>query len=288
MHMLSLVAGRRRRTSSDGLHKEVRPGQDTRDGAEGNVYEFRSLIASEAPWDDTGLPCSAEKFFGQLSPEAMSELKSLAEISRCPDATVLIREEQEPRRVMLLLEGRVRLSMNSRDGRRLIVGVVAPGEIVGLISAVSGCPSEINAEAKHPCTILSIKRPNFLNFLLRYPIAGQNVASQLSFEYKRTYEQLRLLGLISTAPAKLAHLLLDWCAKGERTERGIQIRCSLTHGEIGEHVGVSRETVTRSLNTFKERGLVELHGSILIVPNLGALATYAGIEVVPDPSGPAA
>ena len=113
---------------------------------------------------------------------------------------------------MFLLEGRVKLSINSIDGRRLILGIAGPGEILGITSAISGCPYEITAEARFPCRIAALNRQSFLDFLLRYPLACQNVARQLSLQYKRACEQLRIVGLTSPAPAKLARLLLDWCA----------------------------------------------------------------------------
>lgn len=129
----------------------------------------------------------------------------------------------------------------------------------------------ITAEAQFPCLLTSIQRHVFLDFLMRYPVAGQNVMLELSSEYSRTALQLRTLGLIITAPARLVRLLLDWSKEGERTKNGARIQCSLTQTEIGEHIGVSRETITRTLKDFENQGLIERRGSTLIVPNIAAL-----------------
>ena len=56
----------------------------------------------------------------------------------------------------------------------------------------------------------------------------------------------------------------------------MRIHCSLTHEEIGEYIGVSRETVSRNLTDFKNLDLVEQHGSLFFIPSLGALEIYAG------------
>ena len=114
---------------------------------------------------------------------------------------------------------------------------------------------------------------------LGIPKSGRMMISarQLSLEHRRSCEQLRILGLTSTAPAKLARLLVEWCADGHHTERGIRIHCPLTHGEIGEYIGASRETVSRTLADFKSRELAEQHGSTLVVLNLRALEIYAGV-----------
>jgi CRP/FNR family transcriptional regulator len=206
----------------------------------------------------------------------MSELESLGTQFCCEGATVLFAEEEQPCSILFLFEGRVKLSLNSIEGRRLILGFAGPGEILGLTSAISGCPYEITAEAQFPCRIMSLERQSFLDFLEHHPVACQNVARQLSLDYKRTCEQLRTLGLSSSAPAKLARLLLEWSAAGQQTARGTRIQCPLTHEEIGEYIGISRETVTRTLHDFKNREMVEQRGSTLVVLSVRALEIYAG------------
>jgi CRP/FNR family transcriptional regulator len=206
----------------------------------------------------------------------MREFESLAAPFSCDAAKVLITEEQQPRSILFLLEGRVKLTMNSREGKRLMLGIAMPGEILGLAAVITGRPYELTAEAQFPCTITALPRQIFLDFLLRYPVAWQNSARLLGVEYKRGCEQLRLLGLTETASMKLARLLLLWCGEGQHTEMGASIRCSLTHEEIGEFIGVSRETITRNLADFKNHKLVVQRGSTLVVSSLRALESYAG------------
>jgi CRP-like cAMP-binding protein len=223
-----------------------------------------------------------------MSDEALFDFVSISERFFCPSAAPILGEGDKPASILLLLEGKAKLSLNSIDGRRLIIGFASPGEILGLTSAVSGEPYEITAEAQFPCMISYLPRQSFLDFLLRYPVACQNVARQLSLESRRTVEQLRTLALTSSALEKLAKLLLDWCAESSRTLRGTQIQCSFTHGEIGELIGASRETISRCMNDFKRRGLVAQRGTALLVPDCAALAVYAGISLTPDPPEPAA
>jgi CRP/FNR family transcriptional regulator len=206
----------------------------------------------------------------------MSELESLAAPFCCDAARVLFAEEQPPSSILFLLEGRVKLTMNSSEGKRLTLGFALPGDVLGLAAVVTGSPYEITAVAQFPCRLRALPRNRFLDLLLRNPVAWQNVARLLSLEYKRGCNQLRIFGLASAAPIKLAMLLLHWCAEGPRTESGVRIHCSLTHEEIGEYIGLSRETVTRNLTDFRNLDLVEQHGSVFFIPSLRALETYAG------------
>ena len=238
--------------------------------------------------DDARGPFATEGFFQDLSVEAQSDFQSLATDFRCSGLTVLISEADEPSSTLFLLEGEVNISMSSSDGRRFLLGVKGAGDILGLTSAISGDSSEVRVQAMYPCRIASMRRRDFLKFLSRHPIASQNVARELCVELTGARERLRILGLTSSAMARVAHLLLEWCKMGQRTREGVQIRCALTHREIGECIGASRETVTRALADFRARDLVRLHGSNLVVTSCSALATYAGIDSIPDLPKPAA
>jgi len=262
---------------SDDYENNIQGGTTEGSLAQGS-YRTAMKLGSRAEWKDAAAPWRRGGFYRYLPAEAMSEFESAGAPFCCPETTVLFTEEQQPGCVLFLLEGRVKLSMNSIGGRRLIIGIYRPGNILGLTSAVSGLPYEMTAEAQYPCRLKSVQRQSFLDFLLRYPVACQNVARELSLEYKQTYAQLRLLGLTSSAPGNLARLLIEWCSSGQQTEHGIRIQCSLTHGEIGEHIGVSRETITRTLNDFKNHGFVEQRGSILYVSNLRGLEIHAGSD----------
>ena len=206
----------------------------------------------------------AGEFFSKLSPEALEDLTSMALACNYAAGKVLFSERDLAHGVYLVLEGEVKLSMNSSDGRRLTMRIARKGEILGLVSVLCGKPCEMTAEVLYPSRIAPIARRDFLNFLTRHPDAYQAVTEELSREYTTACEQLRTVGLSNSAPEKLA-----------RTESGTKFRFSLTHEEIGEFIGASRETVTRTLSIFKSRQLVAFHGSTLTIPSKVALETYA-------------
>jgi CRP/FNR family transcriptional regulator len=206
----------------------------------------------------------------------MIEFESLAAMFQCNKNAVLLSEETLPCKVLFLLDGQVKISVNSTGGRRLVLAIAEPGDILGLAAAVSGAPSEIRAEAQTPCCIAAIPRATFLDFLSHYPIACYSVGRQLGAEFKRACNELRMTGFSMTASTKLARLLVEWCSNGIRSESGVRIQCSLSHEEIGEFIGVGRETVSRTFTDFKNRDLVQQQGSNLFVPSLQTLELYAG------------
>ncbi len=215
------------------------------------------------------------EFLNKWSAEAMKDLGSMAFASSYPAGVILFSEKDPAPGLYIVLEGEVKLSMNSSDGRRLILRIAKKGEILGLASALSGKPCEMTAETVYPAKIAPVVRRDFLSFLSRHPEVYQTVTEELSRDYTMACEQLRTVGLSNSAPEKLARLLLEWSENGQTTERGTHIRFPLTHGEIGEFIGASRETVTRTLSVFKSRHLVAFNGSTLTIPSKSALEIYA-------------
>ena len=224
-----------------------------------------------------GLPNQAgSEFFSKLSPEAVKDLLSMEHPTAYPASMMLFSEKDPAQGVFVVLEGEVKLSINSSDGRRLILRIAKKGEILGLDSVISGEPSEMTAETLYPCKIAIISRHNFLGFMARHPEAYKIVTEELGRQIGMACAQLRTVALSSSAPEKLARLLLDFSQSGQSTEVGTRFRFSLTHEEIGEFIGTSRETVTRTLSAFKTRRLVDFKGSTLTIPSKTALASYAG------------
>jgi CRP/FNR family transcriptional regulator, cyclic AMP receptor protein len=283
MRTLSLIRGRATTSAETNQWEDSSVDEDVdqhKDRAP-DCSPFRNT--SEVKWESIQSPYRDGEFFQGLSTAAMSDFHSIASLSSVSESTALFREGEELSGVLFLLAGRVKLSVNSNNGGRLILGTAGPGEILGLTSAVLGCPYDLTAEAQFPCTIASVKQESFLKFLVYHSLASQNVARELSFDSKRTYGQLRTLGFNLSAPTKLARLFMSWCTENVHVGRGARIPCSFTHVEIGEHIGVSRETVTRTLNEFKSAGLIEQRGILLIVPDRNALAVYAGMDLFPPP-----
>ena len=105
------------------------------------------------------------EFFSKLSPLALKDLGALALPLSYPAGRILFSEKDPVPGIYIVLEGEVKLSMNSTDGRRLILRIAKKGEILGLASALSGKPCEMTAETLYPAKVAPVERRDFLNFL---------------------------------------------------------------------------------------------------------------------------
>lgn len=219
----------------------------------------------------------ADGFFCQLGPEALADFNSLRSQAIYPAGAILFMEKQDPRGVFVLCEGQVKLSISSSCGKTLILRIAKPGEILGLIAVMSGMPYEVTAETLYPSQVSFLRREDFLRFVNKHPEAYHKLVGQLSSLYSGACEQLRTVGLSSSAPEKLARLLLDWAGAGKDSKPVPQIKMPLTHEEIASLIGTTRETVTRTLSDFKGRKLVSLQGSTLRICDRPTLETIGGM-----------
>lgn len=212
----------------------------------------------------------ASGFFCQLSPAALTDFNAVRSTATFPHGSMLFLEKQDPRGVFVLCAGQVKLSISSSAGKTLILRIAKAGEILGLTAVMSNKPYEVTAETLHPCQIAFVRREDFLRLVKKYPEMHEGVVSQLTTLYSGACEQLRTVGLCSSAPEKLARLLLDWSADEK------QVKVPLTHEEIASFMGTTRETVTRTLSDFKSRNLVTVHGSTLTIADRPALEAVGG------------
>ena len=216
----------------------------------------------------------SHRLFSTLPPKVIERLDAISSMGTYPKGAFLFGEGQQPCGVFIICGGRVRLSTSSADGKELILRFADSGDVVGLPGTISGEAYGATAEAIGPIQANFIPRDKFLHFLKEHGEAAVRVAEILSDILHATYHELRYLGLSGTASAKLARFLLDLTTYGKTsTESGPRPRATLTltQEEIGETVGLSRETVTRLFGDFKRRHLVEIHGSTLIITNKAGL-----------------
>ncbi|MGB7847653.1 MAG: Crp/Fnr family transcriptional regulator [Candidatus Acidiferrum sp.] len=216
-----------------------------------------------------------ESFFCSVSPRAAKSLSEIRRTSSYPPGAILFMEGEPSRGVYIVCQGRVKLLTTNSDGKTLIFKIAKPGEILGLNATLSGTPHEITAETLQPTQLAYVGREDFLKFIKENGDACLQVAQHLGRDCHSAYEVIRSIGLSNSVEEKLARFLVEWSAGGQSINGGLRVKLALTHEEIAQLIGCSRESVSRSFSDFKRRHLVEVNGSTLLVQNIAALETMA-------------
>jgi CRP/FNR family transcriptional regulator len=214
----------------------------------------------------------ADHIFCDLPGPALQAFEKVKYTATYPEGAVLFVENQEPRGIFVICRGNVKLSASAANGKTMIVKIAAAGEVLGLAACLSGKPYEMTAVTFDPCQISFVKREDFLRLLKVDVEVCLKVAEQLSEKYHMVCDEVRSLGLSRSAAEKLAKLLLEWsskCSESSKPEPRLKLR--LTHEEIGQMIGTSRETVTRLLADMKRRQILSVRGATLVIRDQEAL-----------------
>ena len=184
---------------------------------------------------------------------------------------MLFIEGQQPRGVFVLCTGKAKLSTSSSEGKTIITKISEAGDVFGLNATISNHPYEVTAEMMEPGQANFIARDELQQFLREYGEVALRVAEQLSRNYYAACEESRTLGLTSSPAEKFAKLLLSWESGNAAANGALQVKLTLTHEEIAEMIGTTRETVSRLFSDFKKKQWLQMKGSTLIIRNKPAL-----------------
>jgi len=216
-------------------------------------------------------PVRAEHLFCNLSLQAGQQLNEIKSTAVYPKGAMLFIEGQQPRGVFVLCTGKVKLSTTSRDGKTIITKISDSGDVLGLNAVVSSRPYEVTAEMMEPGQANFVPRDSLMRMLKDHPEVAMKVAQQLSRNYYTAYEEIRTLGLAASPSEKFAKLLLAWSSKSASDDGSAQVKLTLTHEEVAEMIGTTRETVSRLFSEFKKKQLMQLKGATLVIRSRMAL-----------------
>jgi CRP/FNR family cyclic AMP-dependent transcriptional regulator len=224
------------------------------------------------------LTCKLRKdhWFCGLSTDVLKLLSGASHLSTYPGNAVLFVEGQMPRGAFVLCSGKAKLSTTSREGKVLILKIAEAGEVLGLSAVIAGEPFELTAETAGPCQVNFVEREALIRLVEKNGELGLRATQALSREFQSAYRDIHDLVLARSSAGKLARLLLSWTPMREQFEPPeIRVRASLTHEEMAQMIGSSRETVTRLLSDLKKKEFIRLDGSTLVIRNRTALEALA-------------
>lgn len=201
---------------------------------------------------------SRETWFCNLPQEVLVELERVKQTRIFSRGERLFEQGKPANELMIVCQGAAALSFSSANGTTLALGFSEPGEVLGLSAAVSACAHQTSAEAVQSTQVAVIPRADFLRLLQRFTPVAINTATALSRKVSRAYEKIRLIGSGFSVPQRLAAWLLDLQRKCQDEQASIKV--SLTHEQIAQLLGASRESITRALSHFRRLGVVEVRG----------------------------
>lgn len=206
------------------------------------------------------------KLFSDLSDEEIKGMENITQMVGVKRKEPIYLPGDPGDRVFLLKQGRVKLSRITEEGKELTLVILEAGEIFGELEALEGSPRDTIAEAVEDAAICVINKRDFVAFLKKTPDLSIKLTKLIGLRLKKIESRIEDL-VFRDVPSRLARLLLDLSTElGVRENKGIRLRAKLTHEEMANLIGSTRETVSAVLGDFRRRGLIaqEKKGVIIL------------------------
>ncbi len=188
---------------------------------------------------------------------------------------ILFEAGDEPTGVYVVLEGRTKLSVNSAQGKTLVLGFFGPGTILGLAAAILGRAHATTAETLKPTKVLFVSRQELAREMQADVRAARQAAMLVSEACYFILAKMSDVDLSQSAEQKLARCLLGLLAPNTESGGEAPPRLGLSQETIAQMVGLSRETVTRLLARFRRGRILDWKRSGLVIRDRSALEKLA-------------
>ncbi|MBX9699482.1 MAG: Crp/Fnr family transcriptional regulator [Acetobacteraceae bacterium] len=208
-----------------------------------------------------------------LDVAALDEMSAESDQLSMPARTTVFREGDPAGKVFTLMDGTAKLLRTLPDGKQQVVGFRYPGDIIGY---TSGETYPFDAELLTDAKLCRLDRTRLGGLLKRYPMLESRLLDLCVQELAATQDQLVTVGR-RTAEARVAAFLLSLvAARRRRGAVGRMLEMPMTRSDIADFLGLTLETVSRTLTSFRKRGWIRepAHQRVELI-NLGALTALA-------------
>jgi CRP/FNR family cyclic AMP-dependent transcriptional regulator len=196
-------------------------------------------------------------FLGALSAEDARELRVRGTIRHFRRGTALFYEDQLADRVLVLVEGRVKLTCVSEEGRELMLALRGPGDVLGELSAIDGSPRSATAVAIEPVEAFAFSAADFTSLLERRHTVAMALIRILSHRLREA-DRMRLEFAVQDSVGRVAARLAELCDHfGEPDGNAVRIDLSLSQEELAAWAACSREAVSKALQAMRRMGWIE-------------------------------
>ena len=221
--------------------------------------------------------CMAEvDIFADLSPQEMEAMGAAAPMRTYAAGEVIYSPHQRSETLFILKKGRVRIFRISPDGRALTTALVTPGTVFGEMVLLGQQMHDNFAETLGDVVVCVMNRVDVKRFLLADPRISARIAEILGRRVS-ALEQRLADTVFKSVPQRVATTLCVLASDQPKWPRGRGAQISLTHEQIAALAGTSRETATKVLGEYADRGLLRLgRGKVTILDTEGIAAEASG------------
>jgi len=210
-----------------------------------------------------------------MTPDERDRLRARGRPRRFPKGATLVNEGEIPRRVVVLLGGRVKVSHFAADGREVVLGVRGPGDLIGEIAALDGRPCSATVTAFEPVEAWVLDASDFTAYLDDHPRVTRVLLSSVVQKLRDADRKRVEFGAYDTE-GRVARRLVELAEEhGHEAAGGVTITLPLTQQELAGWTCASREAVSKALGSLRACGWVTTDRRRVTIVDVGALRRRA-------------
>lgn len=184
---------------------------------------------------------------------------------RYPKDAMVVEEGLQGDYMYVIQEGRVKVTKASDDGREKIMDLFDSGDFFGEMALLDRLPRSASVSTLEPSTLLALSRRDFLAMLRESPDLALSVIQELTHRLRETGDQASSISFQKVQERTKG--LFERLARDEAGE-GKRITPALTHQQIADMIGTSRETVTRAVKRLKQEGWLGQQGKHYVISDV--------------------
>ena len=216
------------------------------------------------------------RLFDGISPSDMQEMEKITRMEEVKKRQPLYLTGDPSRNVYLLKRGHVKIANTAPSGKEVTFDILEPGEVFGELDAMEDAPRSTSAEALDDALICVIPRKDFDQYLAMHPNVTIKLTKLIGLRIRKIQSRVEDL-VFRDVPARLAHLLSELGkTEGVADKQGIRLKVKLTHQEMANLIGCSRETVSTTMGQFRDDGLIQMDGRTITIVNEKGLSKLLG------------
>ena len=210
--------------------------------------------------------------FERLSSERLQQLERSSSARKFARGNPIYLPADQATGVCLLTSGRAKICSISADGKQAILAFIEPGELFGELAILDPGDRDEYAEAAEPTTVILIPAEQIQQLMAEYPDVSLGVTKLFGLRRRRIERRLKYL-LFRSNRERLVHLLLELAEQyGARSAGGIELSIKLSHQDLANIIGSTRETVTVVLGELQAEGSIRLGRRKITLTNIERLA----------------
>lgn len=216
-----------------------------------------------------------------FSEETFNRLKNVMYETKVEAGTYLFWEGDVADKLYFIMEGRVKITKSSDEGRQFILYMHQAGDMFGQIDPYQESTQWFNAEAVEDSTIGIIQKKDLEIILWQHGDAAVEFMKWMGLMHRMTQTKFRDLMMFGKPGALCSLLIRLYNTYGEEHPEGILISKKLTNTELADMIGATRESVNRILSEFKSNDVIGSEGGHIIVKDLQYLKDICHCENCP-------